>query len=263
MTPSLSKDLTSYDLLKCAAIVLMIVDHTGGFFFPGEEWWRAVGRLSAPIWLFLIGYARSRDISPRLWVGALVLIMSGFFIGPSILPMNILVTIIVIRLVLDRAARYMLSDSFRFMAAGAVLFFATPVTWFFLDYGSAGLTVALFGYMLRRRGEDPRITKDGLEGWGIFTAASFVLITLYAFGNFEPAQKYFVMGALPLVFYGLGRFRPAVYPDLTKNLGVLAPLVRLGGRRSLEIYVLHLLAFKIAACAMEIEGMGLFEWRWY
>lgn len=264
MTKPLPKELTSYDVLKFLAILFMIADHIGGFFFPEEEWWRAVGRLSAPIWLFLIGYARSRDLSPRLWAGAGILIFSSFFIGPAILPLNILVTIIIIRLVLDRTASYMLSDKSRMIAVGAVLFFAMPISWFFLDYGTAGLMVALFGYLIRRQEEDDRITKDTLQEWGMFSLASFLLITYFGFLNFPLAQKWFVGLTLPLVFIALSRFKPAIYPGLTERLpSVLVRFIQFGGRRSLEVYVFHILLFKLIGCFLGLNRLGLFEWQWY
>ena len=60
-TKTLSSYLTSYDLLKTLALVLMVIDHIGYFFYPEEMWWRVLGRLSVPIWFFLIGYANARD----------------------------------------------------------------------------------------------------------------------------------------------------------------------------------------------------------
>ncbi len=32
--------LTAYDLLKTLAIILMVVDHIGAYFFPDQMWWR-------------------------------------------------------------------------------------------------------------------------------------------------------------------------------------------------------------------------------
>ena len=55
MDKALPKNITSYDLFKTLALVLMIADHIGFYFYPNELWLRAFGRLSAPMWLFLIG----------------------------------------------------------------------------------------------------------------------------------------------------------------------------------------------------------------
>ena len=65
---SLPKELTSYDLLKSLAVILMICDHIGYFFFPEEMWFRTLGRLCLPIWFFLIGYARGDEVSKLFWI---------------------------------------------------------------------------------------------------------------------------------------------------------------------------------------------------
>ena len=45
--------ITSYDLFKTLAVATMLIDHVGIYFFPDELWFRVIGRLSFPIWLFL------------------------------------------------------------------------------------------------------------------------------------------------------------------------------------------------------------------
>ena len=43
----LPAEITSYDLLKAAAVIIMIIDHVGYYFFIDEMWWRAVGRIGS------------------------------------------------------------------------------------------------------------------------------------------------------------------------------------------------------------------------
>src|SRR5690606_26082911 len=86
--------VTSYDLIKSAAIILMVVDHLGAFFFPENDWLRAAGRLCVPLWFFLIGYAHARDI-PKSWIiGAVSLISRTWFLEDRFFYLNILVTMI-------------------------------------------------------------------------------------------------------------------------------------------------------------------------
>lgn len=61
----LPREVTSYDLLKCAAVIIMVIDHVGFYFYPENLWFRAVGRIGFPVWFFLVGYARGRDIPPQ------------------------------------------------------------------------------------------------------------------------------------------------------------------------------------------------------
>jgi hypothetical protein len=261
MTKALPKDLTSYDFLKTAALLLMIVDHVGCYFFPDDLWWRAVGRLSAPFWLFLIGYAQTRDLSPKLWIGAGILLLSSFFISPAFFPVNILVTIILIRLELDKLATYMFSETSRIIMIWVVLAAAAVPSFFLLDYGTPGLLIALFGYMLRHRGENPRLNKQSIENFGLATMALYVFLAAFWYG-FDQVQILFIMLGSMGVFWVLYNFQPRTYPDLALPAPI-AGLIKLCGRRTLEFYVSHLLVFKILACLMGVEGYGLFGWTWF
>ena len=44
------------DLLKVIAIVTMLFDHMGLFFYHDNTWLRLVGRFSMPLFLFFAGY---------------------------------------------------------------------------------------------------------------------------------------------------------------------------------------------------------------
>ena len=46
MPKVLPRELTSYDFLKTFAVVFMVIDHAGFFFFPDNDWMRVAGRLS-------------------------------------------------------------------------------------------------------------------------------------------------------------------------------------------------------------------------
>jgi len=67
-----SNRLQTYDILIAIAIISMIIDHFGYFFFQDIEALRVIGRLAAPLFLFLAGYGNNH-IKPSylLWGGLL------------------------------------------------------------------------------------------------------------------------------------------------------------------------------------------------
>lgn len=262
MKKILSRDITSYDLLKCFAVVTMIVDHTGYYFFPEDLWWRAVGRLSAPVWLFLVGYARSRDLSPRLWIGAGILIVSGL-LGAPFFPLDILVSIIIVRLVLDKTGRFLLLKPSHMLTGMLALALATVPTYVVVDYGALALVLALCGWLVRGVDDTPGAPKTRARGFMLFAFMLYILTDQIFFG-FTQAQFGFIAAGVAGVFLILYAFREKTYPRLTANLpGPAAALLRLGGRRTLEIYVGHLVLFRILACAFGLRGYGLLEWWWF
>ena len=58
-----SRAVDCTDWLKCAALVCAMLDHFGHFFMDDDRWWGVVGRLAAPTFFFLIGYAATRNRS--------------------------------------------------------------------------------------------------------------------------------------------------------------------------------------------------------
>lgn len=244
----LPRDITSYDLLKTFALMLMIVDHLGYFFFPENEWLRAVGRLSAPIWLFLVGYANSRDFSPRMWIAITILALSAVAVGRDVFPLTILATILVCRALIDpvmAAVRRNHEALFPFFAILLGLeFLVSP----YIEYGAYAMAFVIFGYAARHRGEEPYLDKHFFT-IGLLASVVFGLLQVYLyFGNsFDTVQKASVMAGLICLAWGLSNFRPLTLPRLTERMpGLVTGLVQLCGRRTLEIYVAHIVIFRLA-----------------
>ncbi|HBH25944.1 MAG TPA: hypothetical protein DDX54_00860 [Rhodospirillaceae bacterium] len=247
MASPLPPCITAHDLLKATAVAIMIVDHVGSYFFPENLWLRAVGRASAPIWLFLIGHARGRAVPANLLLAGAGLVGANALAGLPLLPLPVLFTIAATRLALGRVTRAFLKDNDRekmgiVLAGLALLALPTSAV---AEYGSLGLLFALMGTLVRDGVRGATLAATGAAGLVAYCAWNHIV---FAFPLAEAAlAAVAVAGALAL----LARFRAGTLPALDARLPrPLSALLRLGGRRTLEIYVAHLLVFKAAAWAL-------------
>lgn len=255
--------LTSYDLVKTLAILLVIIDHVGNFFFPENEWFRVLGRACIPIWCFLIGYATSRDLSPPIWIGAGILVAGNFLFGGTIFPLNILVTFILIRLTIDGVAKLIFRDwEWMTYSVFALCVLAVP-TMILTEYGTEALLLALAGYVRRHEGEaQVNISASTIKGFIVFCVFSYALFEITTFGFHGAQAKAAVIGiglSGLLMYY----FRPMQLQEQSWSWPApVVDLLKITGRWTMEIYVLHLVAFKAIASYLGTGGYGWFEWDW-
>lgn len=245
MSTKTSCFITSYDVLKIVAVALMIIDHIGFYFFPDEMWWRVIGRLCVPIWCFLIGYARSRELSLGLWAGVFILVIANIISGGPIFPVTILLTFLIIRAVIDHAAQWGLKskESIIIMAFALTLIYWPSMM--VVEYGSAALVLALGGYAIRERHVNAKPIWIGaicLYFLSQIVVFEFSLIHVMAFG----------VGLIP-ISWALLRFEPMQFTAYAANM-----FVQWGGRHTLEIYVAHLVLFKLISAYFALNDYGWF-----
>ncbi len=261
MNKAMPKNLTSYDLLKTLAMVLMIVDHLGYYFFPDLLWFRAFGRLSAPIWLFLIGYARTRDFSTRMWVSIFVLTLSSYMVGLSILPLTILVTILIARVILDPLMGAIRATPQILYPISAVLFLMTIASFPLFEYGSEVMMIVMLGYLVRHKEEVP-FRKEQIFTFAIVAASSHIFYQSMVFFSFDKIQTGLVAIGILTILTALLKFRPIEYPTLTARLPAMVTwFLQLCGRRNLELYVIHIVLFRFIALALGSEQLSLFNFH--
>ena len=259
MTKILPRELTSYDLLKAFAVIIMVVDHVGYYFFPDQMWYRSIGRIGFPIWFFLIGHARGRDLPLKLWGGAAILVAANAVTGMYIFPMNALVTIIAIRLLLDPYIRLSMMNIQGMVAFSVALFVLIMPTNMFTEYGTEALIMAVFGYLVRHR-EGVKDAAQILPAYMLFAVLGFLAMQAMIFKFSQPQWMFTITGTM-VVMAALFIFKSATFPKLTKMIPFpFVWLIQLMGRRTLEIYVLHLLVFKFAAFYLFKDMDALFDW---
>lgn len=260
---NLPRDITSYDLLKTVALLLMIVDHVGYYFFPDDNWWRVFGRMCVPIWFFLIGYARSRDLGAPLWIGMIVLVAANMVAGMSVFPLNILATILTVRLVIDRLAAHMRKGAHEFWAVNVLLLLLALPTSAAMEYGTLAVILALFGYFLRARQDgDAALTADHMQKQMLFAVVAFCILQTLTFG-FGQAQMIVLGIGIVFVYMVLMFFRPVTFAGTGRGLWrVPGTLLHLTGRHTLALYVWHLLLFKALGVLYFGERFSLWDWNW-
>ena len=247
MTKTLPRDLTSYDLLKALALVLMITDHVGHFFYPDEMWLRIMGRMCVPIWFFLIGFARTTEITRSLWIGGALVAVSALIAGQYILPLNILFTIIIIRLFRERfvIAAFRSMDTLRGLFF--ILFFLTFPTALLFEYGAMGMMFALFGYAVRNMEDvSKRVDVIYLRIYAAAALFSYYLWQGVIMPHVSIDQALVFAAGLVVVGVILWRFKPVVYTG--GEFFVARSFIRIFqfmGRRTLEIYVAHVILFRL------------------
>lgn len=261
---NLPGDLTSYDFLKSIAIILMIMDHSAYYFFidvnPEYSWARVLGRMCVPIWFFLIGYARSRDIGPHLWIGTAVLVLGNMIVGQFIFPLSILPTMIFIRIVIDYIMERAVKDHEVLIGIAFVIYFLSIPSGFIWEYGTAGLLFAMFGWMMRNPDKLEFKIKKTVEIYALgFCVIAFGAYQAFVF-QFDRIQTITLFAGFSFVCLILYGFRPQTYPKLTRQLpNIIVRIIQVMGRRSLEVYVIHLTLFKFAAAVMGDERFTWFN----
>lgn len=259
-------ELTTYDLVKCLAIVLMIVDHVGYFFYPADPWFRVFGRACLPIWFFLVGYAASRDLSSRLWLWAGIVALNSLLLGGAVFPVNVLLTILLIRMSIDRIAALAFKDWDTMLYTFVVLAVLAVPTAMVVEYGTAAWLLALFGYVMRHEEE----LSPGRMSLYIFSGATVAFFAINQFLLFHRVDPAFGMAEMQGIFLlvtatalMMARFRPLLLEGLSDRLpGPFAALIRFGGRYTLEIYGIHLILFRLTAILLERPGHEVLSFHW-
>jgi len=97
------------DWLKTTAIILVVVDHIGYFFIEDEGWWSVFGRLAAPSFFFLLGYAQTRTVPLHwLWLGVFLTLLDSWNTDWTWVAPNILFSLAFIRIVRPYVKNFML-----------------------------------------------------------------------------------------------------------------------------------------------------------
>lgn len=241
--------VTTTDLLKLAGLAFVFADHFGLFFAPDEDWWRVVGRAAAPVFFFLIGFARTRSIPVSWLVLGAILTALDIYVSEGLddVTLNILFNFALVRLAVSwidarvlttpRGERWGLLPIAIFCAA------MIPLAAIFLEYGAEGWLWALFGVAAReaiaRDAPQMRLQRNAIA---LFCAAVYIFVETHDY-EFEPEQTAVLAAligalALTLVIFRRTDVPFAAPPPIARALNWI-------GRHSLEIYAVSLFLMQL------------------
>lgn len=164
------------DLLKLIALIAMVLDHTGLYFFPYENAFRIIGRYAMPIFCFFAGYNFKGHLRFKILIyGIILYFISTFFIFKTYHPANILISIFLGLLCLKAFDKYLKN-----FWTGYSLVIIFGCLWFFtenlFDYGTYSIVIVTLGYMAKQQSE--------LKLW--FSLASSIIAFFHTYFIFNP-----------------------------------------------------------------------------
>jgi len=247
------------DWLKTAAIILVSIDHIGHFFIKDDQWWSVFGRLAAPTFFFLMGYAQTRTVPPHwIWLGVILTLLNSWNADWTWVAPNILLSLALIRLA--RPYVQMLLRRYgwaAFVFLVSALFAVLPIAAKIVDYGAEGWLWALFG-LYQRMYVDGRSATD-VDGAAQSSApparamagnanlmrllACLVAAVVYVWQ--EQREYSFPQIHFAVFILGVGVLSASLClflrgPSRIQPSEAMAGVLRFIGRRTLEIYAIQL-----------------------
>jgi non-ribosomal peptide synthetase-like protein len=263
ISTSTPQAIDNTDWLKAAAIFLVSIDHTGYFFIDDDQWWSVFGRLAAPVFFFLLGYARTRAV-PRHWIllGVILTLLESWNHDWTWVAPNILLSFALIRIARPSAQTLMERHGWvAFALLAAALIAVLPMASKTVDYGAEGWLWALFG-LCQRMYVDSRAA-TGMNGTaqssappghtitenaGLMSLPCLVAATVYvwqeqnefSFSQLQLSAFILGVGILSLSLFLFRRGPSRIQPPES-----IAGGLRFIGRHTLEIYAIQLACFEL------------------
>lgn len=234
-----------YDLLKAIAILLMIVDHIGFFFFPEFTLLRVIGRISMPLFLFLVGYNRSGNI--RRWFVVSLLLVDGALFGYDMIMGyhfvgSILWSILCVKLIHHGIKEYRPSSSLivwwgSFLSL--ILLYFNSFSSQLLDYGTLAISIGLCWLLVWTSQTKTEKTISYLTLFVVMLVYFVEQIEVFSIGSYIP-----LLSLLAIVWTWLITGLSTIHHTYKGWLGKI--ILRLS-KYSLRIYMGHVCLFACIA----------------
>lgn len=245
--------VTTTDVLKAFALLLILVDHIGHFLADDWAILRVIGRLGVPIFFFLIGFARTRDI-PWSWL-ALGMLLTGvdylWLGGIEDVQLNILFNFALIRLALPLLERF-LDQCLKRLAVVLILCgLAIPLVNPWLEYGAEGWLFAVLGLMHRRAvmaGPSWERSRD-IAALFAFAVYAFIEQRDYAFSATMTLLLVLGLAGIAIILRDFRRGDSFFQPPSN-----MRRTLRFCGRHSLEIYAAQIVLLAALGSLWSTDG---------
>lgn len=233
-------EFNSYDLLKSIAIITMIIDHVGLFFYPDISLLRVIGRIAYPLFAFCIGYNQKYKFDTTLIVLAIVMCLShvifwpalGGMIRTSFLNASILPSIIITRILLNYTSHLIKPNTMYLWAF--VLWMFAPISNSFIQYGTAGIILTICGYLSASLKNSKEYRVFLYVNLILYVGFECALFRMNLLGLSVFIFEFFILAKILKCF----SIKPVSVPELFKK-----PLL-LASRYALIVYFVHSLIFK-------------------
>lgn len=224
--------LIFYDVFKAIAILTMILDHVGFYFFPYVDIYRAVGRIAAPIFFFLVGYSRSVKIDKNILTAAILLQILYLIINPEFQALNVLFTITILRFF---NKYFKLLKDFLLPILFVIVAYTVLFSQYYVEFGTIAILFSLLGYYVRE--------KRNIYFLYFLTASIITLhiIMQQSSFHFETENLAILIGCLTILGISFIHFEKFNYKILDKKT------IRIIAQYALIIYFLHKALFEISA----------------
>lgn len=224
--------LNTHDVIKIVAVLLMLVDHIGLYFFDNNQWCRLIGRAAAPLFFLLIGSVAKLRLRPTLFIYGALLSLSA-----SLLHQHLWLNILVSFLAIDGILKWLPPQ--RLAMWQQILFFAVCIMlnfflYHWLEYGTLGLMLA-FSARLNVFKTTPAFF------WLVLSLFCYAIWEGSSFQFFQsPLQLISFISLMVVVFFIMWLYRFKTLPQYPQFLLLPSLLI---SRYSLEIYFFHLISF--------------------
>lgn len=201
------------NMLKCLAMLLMLLDHLWATIIPGSQWMTIVGRMAFPVFAFLLveGYMHTSDLKKykkRLLLFGLLseipfnLIMTASVIFPF--HQNVMFTLLLGLMSIDALEQMKQNRNGKviIVALLKIMLYLLIGTVGFVDYGMTGILTILAFYLFRNF----KFAWIGqfislLFLFVIFFKGQSIVIPFFGAEYFFPIQGFGILALIPIWLY--------------------------------------------------------------